>query len=192
MRKAQWVLVFCHGRSSGEALQIERSNTTKIVIATVCLVAALAIWYFTGSTARQLRAERIAAAKGIIYRVQCDSCGFVGEMPADEFVAEQDKTGRSICPKCGAQTVRQLGLAGSDPSQFQSEVDSISSVGEVEEAIDIAQERLQKVIDELDAKPQDPARLDALRRERAMLEAKLQALNIRWSVILDPSRAPDS
>lgn len=139
-----------------------------------------------------MRAETIKNLKGVVYRVQCESCGYVGEMPADQFIADSNELGLSECPKCGAQTLRQIGLAGSDPKQFEDEVNAITTVGEVEQAIEDTQNKLKKVVNEIDAKPSDPARMSALRRERAKLEAKLQALNVRWSVILDPSRARDS
>ncbi|MCB9853813.1 MAG: hypothetical protein H6819_12000 [Phycisphaerales bacterium] len=163
----------------------------KVIISAVCLVAAIGIWYWSGSTERRLRAELIDGAKDMTYRVECTACGYVGEMNGSEFVRGLDDTGLSVCPKCGESSLRQVGLAGSDPEQFRAEVDAMDSVSEVEEAAYSAQGELDKVILELAAEPKDPERMNALQRERAKLEAKLQALNIRWSTILDPSQVRD-
>lgn len=192
MHQAQWVLCFfCCGCHIGEALQIEKSNRTKIIISVICVVAAIGIWYFSGSTERRLRAELVEGADGLTYRVECTACGYVGEMDGADYARGLNSTGLSVCPKCGAQSVRQLGLAGSDPEQFREEIESMNSVSEVEEAVYNTQDELDKVILELAAEPKDKERLSALRRERARLEAKLQMLNIRWSTLLDPSKVPD-
>lgn len=142
--------------------------------------------YLGGSSERRRRAELVASVAGIMYRVECSACNFDGEMPAEAYVAEQNDLGYSVCPKCGERKARSLGEAGSDPAQFQEEIDAISSVSEVQAALDIEEESLEKVILELAAQPQDPARAKALRRERIRLEAKIQALNMRWSRILAP------
>ncbi|HPF41508.1 MAG TPA: hypothetical protein P5081_23775 [Phycisphaerae bacterium] len=176
---------------SGEALPIEKSNSTKIVIASACLVAALGIWYWTGGEARRAEAERIESARGMAYRVECISCGYTGEIDGVDWARGQDSAGMSTCPKCGKQALRQLGPAGSDPAQFQAEVDAMTSVSEVEEAFYSSQEALDKLVAEMDTEPQDPERLKTLRRDRARLEAKIQALSFRWSMLLDPSKMPD-
>ena len=185
MRIAQWVPPFSVS-DSGEALPIEKSNRTKIIIVVVCLIAAVVVWYVSGSSERRRRADLVASVAGLVYHVECTACGFDGEMAADQYVANQGSLGLSLCPKCGAEKVQSLGDAGSDPDQFMQEVESNTTVSEVQQAIEVEERALDKVVTELAVDPLDPERENALRRERARLEAKLQALNVRWSRILAP------
>lgn len=174
----------------GEVLQIDtKRKRTKIIIIVVCLITAVGIWYFSGRAERRLRAELVASVEGVVYRVECTACQFTGEMSAVEFEANRDELGASVCPKCGANAVRMLGMAGSDPEQFREEVNALTTVYEVQDKIETAEEELKAVINEIETGSNAPERAQALTRERTRLETKIQLLNQRWSDILDPAQA---
>lgn len=141
-----------------------------------------AVWYFGGSTERTHRAEIAASLKGVKYRVKCGACGAIAEMDAGEYLANLGPEGVQ-CASCGKNSALQIGTVDSlDPSQFQEEMKSITTVSEARMAARAVQEELDRVQRALDAAElaNDTAKLASLNAEKAKLNTKSIAIYARW------------
>jgi len=158
----------------------------KIVILAAAPVAIIAAWWWNGSNERTWNQEAIESVAGVIYRVKCDKCGRQFEMPAEQYVSKFKNAGVP-CPFCDSQSAYKVGEAGDDPEQFKEEMSRITTVAEVQDKLEDAEAEyaeIKRKIQEFGDLNADPERGAELRRERARLRAKVNALNMRWSEIL--------
>ena len=144
------------------------------------LAAAAGVWYLSGHSDRTHLREAAEAVKGLRYRVRCSACNTVFEMPASEYVTDAGPDGVR-CQHCGQHRAWRIGDADEvDPTEFRAEAARMDSVGEVSAATKAAQAEFDRVCAEILACEGQPEKLAELRKKRATLQARLQALDARW------------
>lgn len=165
---------------------IEKPSNLKIAILVAAPIVLVGVWWWLGKDHRSNLQEAVESTKGVIYRVVCADCNNQFEMSAEQYAIQFEEVGVP-CPACGGKKAYKVGEAGGDPEQFKEELSKITTVSDVQDALEETEAEYAKIrqqIEEMGDLDADPEKGAKLRRERARLRAKVQALNMRWSEIL--------
>lgn len=150
------------------------------------------VWYINGGDKRTEHQEAVDSLQGIVYRVHCDDCQANFDMDAPRYAAEF--SGRGVkCAKCGKRTAFRLpGTADDniDPATFRDEVMRLTSVPELRAASDAVSKQMKEIDKQISAAnaANDRAKVLDLRKQRAPLQAKLLAIELRWDDVASGRR----
>jgi len=159
------------------------SSKLKIGLAVALFATAGGVWYWFDSTERESRREADNAVAGQVYVVKCEACGKTFEMPASDYLADLEPVGVT-CALCGQRkAVRTRNADEFDRDDFKAEAEKFTSTNDIRLAVEAADAEVEKLNAQIAAAEAsgDTGAIPDLRKERNRMNARIQALNYRWS-----------